>query len=108
ARLDIMASGQNVGAKVAGDGHQVDEFYRLVAGNAGNGGFALLIGIGEGLDDRGFEALFIVEHVVRNAQLGGDAAGVVNVLTSAAGPLAMGGLAMIVELEGDAHDLIAL
>ena len=43
-----------------------------------------------------------------NAELGGDVAGVVDILAGAAGALAVGGRAMIVELERDADDVVAL
>ena len=45
---------------------------------------------------------------MRNADPLGDVAGVVNVLPGAAGALAMGGGAMVVKLQGDADDVIAL
>ena len=45
---------------------------------------------------------------MRNAEPLGDIAGVVNVLASAAGTFAMGRRAMIVELQGDPDDVIAL
>jgi hypothetical protein len=54
------------------------------------------------------EALLVVEHVVRNAELRGDAARVVNVLTGAAGALAVRRFAMVVELQGHAHHVVAL
>ena len=66
------------------------------------------IAIREILDDGFAKTAFVVQHVVRNAEAFGDVAGVVNVLPGAAGALAMGGRAMIVELQGDADDVIAL
>jgi len=52
------------------------------------------------------EARLVVEHVVGNLQGIGDAAGVLNVLTSAASAFAADCLAMVVELEGNAHDIV--
>jgi hypothetical protein len=45
---------------------------------------------------------------MRNADPLGDIARVMDVLTGAAGALAMGGRAMIVELQRDADDVVAL
>ena len=106
--LHVVAGRQHIGAEVLGDCHQVDELHRLVAGDARHRRLALLIGVGEGLDHRVAEALLVVEDVVRDVQRGGDAAGIVDVLAGAAGALAMGRLAMVVELERDADDVIAL
>ena len=45
---------------------------------------------------------------MRDADSLGHAAGIVDVLARAAGPLTMRGLAVIVELQSDADDVIAL
>jgi hypothetical protein len=99
---------QHIGTQVARHLHQVDELHRLVAGNAGHRRLALLIGIGKGGDHRALEALFIVQHVMRNTQRRRHPARIMDVLPGAAGTLAMGRLAMIVKLEGNADDVIAL
>ncbi|MCY1536261.1 hypothetical protein D9M68_717090 [compost metagenome] len=106
--LHIMAGGQHVGAEVARHFHQVDELDRLVAGNARHRRFALLIGIGKGRDHALLEALFIVEHVMGNTQRRRHAARVVDILASATGTLAVRRFAMIVKLQGNADDVIAL
>ena len=60
------------------------------------------------VDHRFAEARFVVEHVMRNAERVGDAARVVDVLAGAAGALAMRRRAVIVELQRDADDVVAL
>ena len=45
---------------------------------------------------------------MRNADALRDGAGVMNVAAGATGPLAMRRRAMIVKLQGDAHDVVAL
>ena len=74
----------------------------------GDGGFAPGVAVGEILDHRLAEALLAVEHVMRDAQVVGDAAGIVNVLPGAAGALPRGGGAVVVQLEGGADDLMPL
>ena len=68
ARADVVAGGQSVGAEVLRGGQKVGKLDRLVAGNAGNRRFAGDIALGEGIDDRLAEALFIVEHVMGDAE----------------------------------------
>ena len=80
---------------------------RLVAGDAGHRGFSVPIGRSERLDHRVTEALLVVEHVVGNAQRCGGPARISDILTGAAGALPAGGRAVVVELEGNAHHLIA-
>ncbi len=66
------------------------------------------IALGEAVDDRVAEAVFVVENVVRDADALGDGARIVDVLPRAAGALAMGRRAMVVELQRHADDVIAL
>ncbi len=108
ARDHIVAGRQKVRAEVARRGEQVGEFHVLIAGDAGNRRLAGDIGAGEGLDHLLAEALLVVEHVMGNPQPRGDVAGVVDVLPGATGALAMGRLAMVVELHGHADHVIAL
>ena len=103
-----MARGQHVGAEVLRHLHQVDELHALVAGDARHRRLALPIGIGERLDHRALEALLVVEDVVRNAERGRHAARIVDILTGAAGALAVRRFAVVVELQRDAHDIVAL
>ena len=66
------------------------------------------IGVGEGLHHLGAEAALVVEHVVRDAEPLGDLAGVLDVLAGAAGARLADRDAVIVELQGDADDVVAL
>ena len=88
-------------------GQEIGELDRLVAGHAGDRRLAGDIALREGVDDRLAEALLIVEHVMRNAQRFGNATGVVYVLSGAARTGAMGGRAVVVELQRHADDVIA-
>jgi hypothetical protein len=74
----------------------------------GTGVSPLLIGIGEGLDDRGLEALLIVENVMGNAERCRHAARVMDILPGATRALAMNGFAVVVKLEGHAHHFVTL
>ena len=70
----------------------------LVAGDAGDRRLALRITAGEAVDHLLAEALFVIEHIMRDVELRRDAAGIVNVLAGAAGALAVLRIAVIVEL----------
>ena len=83
------------------------ELHGLVAADAGNGRLAAQVGVGEILDHLLAEAAFIVEHVVGDAHGVGGRARIMDVLAGAAGALLLDGLAVVVELQGDAHHLIA-
>ena len=65
------------------------------------------VAFGEAVDHRFLEAALVVEHVMRNADALGDRAGVVDVLAGAAGALAVGRRAVVVELQRDADDVVA-
>ncbi len=105
---DIMAGGQQVGAEVGGGFEQIDEFHVLVARDARDRRLAGDIGARERLDHLLAKTLLVIEHIVRHAEPRGDVAGVVDVLAGAAGALAMRRRAVIVELHGQADDIIAL
>ena len=64
------------------------------------------IAVGEIGDHRLGEARLGVDHIMRDAQPIGHAARVMDVLPGAAGALAAGRRAMIVELQRDADDLV--
>ena len=66
------------------------------------------VAVGEIVDHGFAEAALIVEHVMRDADPLGDIAGVVDVVAGAAGALAVGRGAMIVELQRDADHVVAL
>ena len=81
----IMAGDEARRAQLSGGRQQIAKLDGLVARNAWNRRLAAEIGIGKWLDNRLAELRFIVEHVVRNTQRIGDPAGIVDVLSRAAG-----------------------
>ena len=103
-----MPGRERLRAKFARGRQQIAKLDRAVALDAGHRRFAERVAVGKIVDHGFAEAAFVVEHVMRNADPLGDVAGVVDVLAGAAGALAMGGRAMIVKLQRDADDVIAL
>src|SRR5262249_6932017 len=69
---------------------------------------AMRVAVGEIVDHGLAEAALVIQHVMRDADRGRDVAGIVNVAPGAAGALAMRRRTMIVELQRDADDVIAL
>ena len=108
ARRDVVAGRQNLGAEFARGREQIAELDHHVAVDARHRRLARHVAFGKTVDHRFLEAAFVVEHVVRDADALGDRARVVDVLAGAAGALAVGGGAMVVELQGHADDVIAL
>ena len=107
AARHIVAGGERLGAELAGGVEKIVKLDRLVAGDTGHRRLAGDVARRETVDHRIAKALLVVENVVRDAEGGGDAAGIVNVLPGAAGALAVGRLAMVVELQGDADHIVA-
>ncbi len=103
-----MAGCQRVGAEVLGRLEQIDEFDELIAGDAGDGRLAAGVARSEAVDHLLAELVLVVEHIMGNAEARRDLAGVMDVLARAAGALAMRRLAVIVELQRHADDVIAL
>ena len=103
-----MAGRQHLGAELARGVEQVAELDRLVALDAGHRRLAGDIAFGEAVDHRFLEAALVVEHVMRDADALGDRARVVDVLAGAAGALAVRRRAMVVKLQRDADDVVAL
>ena len=54
------------------------------------------------------ELRLVIQHIVRNANLIRYIAGIVNILPRAAGAFLLDGCAMIVQLQRDADDIVAL
>ncbi len=102
-----MAGRQGLGAQVARHVHQIAELDRLIAAHARNGRLAAQIGVGEVLHHLLAKAALVIEHIVRDAQGLGRHAGVQDILAGAAGALLGQGRAVVVELQGDAHHVIA-
>jgi flagellar hook-length control protein FliK len=107
ARGDVMAGGERLRAEFARGVEQIVKLDRHVAVDARHRRLAVDVALGEAVDHRFLEAALVVEHVVRNAEALGDAPGVVDVLTSATGALAVGGGTVVVELQGHADHVIA-
>ncbi len=108
--FDVVSGGHAIGAEVVGDFEEVAEFDALVAAYAGDGGLPFDIAIGEVVDDAFAEFAFVIEDVVREAAFFGNAFGVVDVLSGAAGfcfdGFARAG-AHVVELERYADNVVA-
>ena len=102
-----MSGRQQVGAEVVGCVEQIDEFQVLVAGDARDGRLAGDIGLGERLDHLLAKAVLVIEHIMGNAETRGDVPRIVDVLPGAAGALAVSRFAVVVELHGDADDVVA-
>src|SRR5262245_44822483 len=107
-RCHVVTGRENLGAQFPRGDEQIVELDRHIAVDAGHRRFAVNVALGEAVDHGLLEAAFVVEHVMRNADAFRNAARVIDVLTGAAGPLAVGRGAMIVELQGDPDDVIAL
>ena len=107
-RGDIMSGRKRGGAELARGLEQITELDRAVAFDTRHRRLARDIARGEIVDHRFAEAILVVEHVMRDADPLGDVARIMNVLPGAAGALAVSGRAMIVELQGDADDVVAL
>ncbi len=103
----IVAGRQGLGAEIAGGLQQVVELDRLVAAHTGDRGLAAQIGVGELLDHRLAKPALIVEHIVGDADGLGGGARIVNVLARAAGALLLDRRAVVVELQGHPHHVIA-
>ena len=104
---NVVASRQQIGAKVIGGVEQISEFHVLIAGDARHRSFAGDIGSREWLDHLLAKALLVVEHIMGNAEPRRDIARIMNILPCAARALAVCRFAMVIELHRDADDVIA-
>ena len=102
-----MSGRKRGGAELARGLEQIAKLDRAVALDARHRRLARGVAVGEIVDHRFAKTVLVVQHVMRNADPLGDIAGIVDVLPGAAGALAMGGRAMIVELQRDADDVVA-
>ena len=102
-----MAGGERRGAEFAGRRQKVGKLDGLVAGHAGDRRLAGHVALGKGIDDGLAKALLVIQHVMRDAQRLGDAPGIGNVPAGAAGAAAVGGGAVVVELQRHADDVVA-
>ena len=96
------------GAQLARGIEQIAELDRAVTLNAGDWSLARRVAVGEIVDHGLAKAAFVVQHIMGNTDPLGDVARVVDVLPGAACALAVGRCAVIVKLQRDADDVIAL
>ena len=89
----IMSGRERIGAEFLRDVQQIGELHALVAAHAGDRRFAARVGGGEILHHRPAEALFVIQHVMRNAKPFRDAARIMNVLPGATRALFLRGRA---------------
>src|SRR6202040_3820565 len=101
---DVMPGRQRAGAELLRGRQQVAKLDALVAADARDWRLAAAGRLGEILDHRRAEPRLVIEHVMRNAEMGGDARRVAHILPGTAGALLAGCRAMVVELQGYADD----
>src|SRR5690606_12246247 len=107
AGLHIMAGGERLRAQIARGLQKVRKLHTLVASDARHRRFTGDIAFDEGLDYGFAESILIIEDEMRDAEPGGDRAGVVNIAAGAAGAFALRRFAVIIKLQGYADDVIA-
>ena len=100
-----MAGGEAVGTQLAGHAQQIGELRAHVAADARDRRAPGEVIVGEALDHFLAEGALMVEHVVGEAEPVGHAAGVADVVPGAAGALAPGRRAVVIELQGYADHL---
>ena len=105
---NVVPGRQHIGVDLARGRHQIAELHSLVTRHARDRRFPANIGIGEAVDDVGAEPGLIVEHVMGNVQPVGDPAGIVDILAGTAGLGFTDRRAVIVELQRDTDDIVAL
>ena len=103
-----MAGRQHLRAEFARGRQEIAELDRLVAIDARHRRLACDIARGKAVDDRLLEPALVIEDVVRDPDPLRHRSRIVNVLTGAAGTLAVGRRTVIVELQRHANDVIAL
>src|SRR5690606_4942792 len=104
---NVVPRHEGVAAEVAGRLHQVAKLDPLVAPDAGDRGRTRQVGLDEIVDHRLAKAALVVEDIVRNPQPVRHAPSIVDVLSGATGALLPGRRTVVVELQGDADDIVA-
>src|SRR6185437_2646160 len=87
---------------------QVVELDRHITFDTGNRRFAVNVTFRKAIDDGLFEAGLVIEHVMRNANTVSHAAGVINILSCVARTFAMHRCSVVVKLQCDPNDVVAL
>ena len=103
-----MTGRQFLGAQFYRHVEEILELDLLIAGHARDRRLAGHVAVGEARHHLFGEAALVIEDVVGDADEVGDAACILDVLTSAAGAFAGDSFPVVVKLERDADDVIAL
>jgi hypothetical protein len=103
-----VPGGKHLGIELLHRSQQLVKLDLLVADDTRNRCFAGNVAFGEGLHNSRLEALLVIQDIVRDAELIGHPARIVNVLSGTTGSPAPHGLAMVVKLQGDADHIITL
>src|SRR5437763_16406373 len=103
-----MPGRERGGTEFARGCQKVAKLDRAVALDAWHRCLAQRVAVGEVVDHRLTEAVLVVQHVMRNSDPLGDVAGIVNVLSSATGALPVCCRTVIVKLQRDADEVVAL
>ncbi len=107
-QADVVTGGQFLGAQFHRHVEEILELDLLVAGHARDRRLAGHVAVGEARHHLFGEAALVIEDVVGNADEVGYAACILDVLTGAAGAFAGNGFPVVVKLERDADNVIAL
>ena len=106
--LDVMACGHAICIKIFGRLQQVFEFHPLIAANARHGRGPSKVAFSEIVDNRFAKRVFIVQYIMRKIELFGHAARIMYVTASTAGAFFCECGSVIVKLQGNANNIIAL
>ena len=106
--LDVMARGHAICVKIFGRLQQIFEFHTLIAANTGHGCRPSQVTFGKIADNRFAKFILIVQNIMRKIELFRHAARVVNVAASAACTLFSECCSMVIKLERNANNIIAL
>src|SRR3954454_5148360 len=108
ARRDIMPGRERGGTEFARGCQKIAKLDRAVALNAWYRCLPQRVPVSEVVDPRLTTAVLVVKAVMGDSDPLGDVASIVDVLSGAAGALAVCGRAVIVKLQRDANDIVAL
>src|SRR5271167_2029441 len=110
----VVAGSYAFRADLAGDYQELIELQVIVAEAARDGRTPGKIFRDERANDLALEALLVIHHVIRNADVLGDAAGIVNIVEGAASSLhglghafVTGEPALVPELHGQADEVVS-
>src|SRR6516162_1082369 len=104
----VMPGGERRSTEMTCGAKQIAELDPLIAANARDWRFAAAIGFGKIVDYFRAKAALVIQHVMRNAEPVGNACRVADVPAGAAHALPPDRGAVVVELQGDADNLVAV